>query len=176
MKRHLSLAICLGVCSLLKSYALQLRDFAGCEPRFEPEKFFAGETRSWGVFENRAGNPSQRFTTSASGHREGESLVLHQTFTYENGRKQDRTWRIRRLDAHHYQATANDVVGIAKGEAYGNVFYLEYTVALKPGNPFFNVRLQQWMYGQDHGAAMVNSAKIAKLGVTLATVTEYFRH
>lgn len=176
MKRILLLAVCCLAAALpAKSHALQPRDFAGSQPRFEPEKFFAGRTRSWGVFENRAGNPTQRFTTVATGRNEKSGLVLHQTFTYQNGTSQERTWHIRRIDAHHYRATANDVVGVATGEAYGNLFHFKYTVALKPGNPLYNVRLEQWMYLQDRGAAMVNRAKITKFGITLATVTEYFR-
>ena len=79
------------------------------------------------------GNPLKRFTTASVGRWEGEALALDQEFTYEGGQRQQRHWRIRRVDAHRFEATANDVVGIATGEAYGNAFRWEYTVALKPG-------------------------------------------
>ena len=149
--------------------------FIGSTPIFDPMAFFTGRTHSWGVFETRSGQPSKRFDTAATGYRKGDALLLDQTFTYEDGRTQQRHWRIRRVDDHRFEATASDVVGTATGEAYGNVFHWEYTVALKPGNPLFNVRLKQWMYLQDGGQVMVNRGTVSKLGVEMAQVTEYFR-
>lgn len=149
--------------------------FAGAKPTFDPMAYFTGHTHSWGVFENRAGNPSRSFTTDCAGHREGDALVLDQTFTYEDGSRQQRHWRIRRVDAHHYEATANDVVGTGTGEAYGNTFHWEYTVALKPGNPLYNVRLRQWMYLQPDGRTMLNRGSVSTLGVEVAQLSESFR-
>lgn len=152
------------------------RRFANTTPAFDPIAFFTGRTRSWGVFENRAGEPTRRFSTVCDGRRDADgALRLDQTFLYEDGTTQQRHWRIRRLDAHRYEATANDVVGRGEGEAYGNAFHWEYTVALKPGNPLFNVRLKQWMYLQSGGRTMVNRASVSKLGIALAQVTEEFR-
>ncbi len=150
--------------------------FAGSTPVFDPVDFFTGRTRSRGVFENRAGEPARRFSTVCDGRREpGGVLLLDQTFTYEDGKTQQRHWRIHRLDAHRYEAVANDVVGPAKGEAYGNAFHWEYTVALEAGNPLYNVRLRQWMYLQEGGRTMLNRASINKLGIQVAQVTEYFQ-
>ncbi len=169
------------------AFALLLLGAAGCSaplepaafesvaPRFEPERFFEGRTRSWGVVENRAGEPTSRFETSAFGRREGEELVITQDFTFDDGRRQQRVWRLRRLDEHRYEATANDVVGTATGEARGNAFRWQYTLALEPGNAVKDVDLLQWMYAQEDGSVMVNRATISKLGVILAEVTEFFR-
>ncbi len=149
--------------------------FASARPAFDPMAYFTGHTHSWGVFENRAGNPSKRFTTDCVGRRDGDTLVLDQTFTYEDGSTQQRHWRIRRTDAHRYEATANDVVGVGSGEAYGNAFHWEYTVALKTGNPLFNVRLRQWMYLQTDGRTVLNRGSVNKFGVEIAQVTEDFQ-
>lgn len=159
--------------------------FAGCaavppvaqiknNPRFEPEKFFAGHTRSSGIFENRIGKSQQRFSTDAAGQLRGNLLTLHQTFRYEDGRTQQRQWQIRRLDAHRYEGTANDVVGYAHGTIAGDTFRFSYTVALKPGNPFFTVRLEQVMTLRGDGT-VENRATISKFGLTLSDVTEHFR-
>jgi hypothetical protein len=150
--------------------------FTGSAPTFDPIEFFTGRTVSWGVFETRAGEPSRRFSTVCEGRREGDgALLLDQTFTYEGGATQHRRWRIRRVDAHRFEATANDVVGHARGDAYGNAFRWEYTVALQPGNPLSNVRLRQWMYLQPDGQTMINRASIAKFGFQAAQVTEFFQ-
>lgn len=148
--------------------------FASSTPHFDPAEYFTGRTSSRGVFENRAGEPARRFTSTASGRWEGGALTLDQTFMYEDGQTQQRHWRIHRLDTHRFEATANDVVGVARGEAYGNAFRWEYTVALSPGNPLMNVHLAQWMYLEPDGRSMLNRATIKKFGVELAQVTEYF--
>jgi hypothetical protein len=154
--------------------ALAPANFASGEPRFEPEKFFTGHIKSWGVIETRNGDPSSRFTTEIDGRMDGDDLILDQSFAFDDGRTQTRTWRLRRLDAHRYEGTANDVIGIATGEAHGNAFRFEYTLALDPGNPLKNVHMRQWMYGLGEGSMMMNRVDVTKLGVTVAQVTEFF--
>ena len=156
--------------------SLKVEQFAATPPPFDPIKYFTGKTHSWGVFENRAGQPSRRFQTACVGRTEGGVLVLDQDFTYDDGHQQQRHWRIRRVDAHRFEATANDVVGTGTGEAYGNAFRWEYTVALKPGNPLFNVRLKQWMYLQTDGRTMLNRGTVRALGVEVAQISEEFSH
>ncbi|HEY0791339.1 MAG TPA: DUF3833 family protein [Chthoniobacterales bacterium] len=166
-----ALSLALGGCT-----TLQPPHFAGTQPLLEPDRFFTGHTCSWGVFEDRAGaNPRRPFTTECFGRRERGELILAQTFTYGDGTVQHRVWRIRRLDLHHYEAVANDVVGVGRGEAYGNAFHWEYTVALKPGNPLFRVKLKQWMYLQKDLRTLLNRGTVSVFGVTVAQVTEEFR-
>jgi hypothetical protein len=155
--------------------SLQPRHFDSGRPHFEPEKFFEGATRSWGVIENQSGNPRSRFRADMMGRRDGEFLVITQDFTFEDGHTQRRVWRLKREDEHRYEATANDVVGVANGEAFGNAFRWEYTLALRPGNPLANVRFHLWMYLQDDGESMINRVTITKLGLVIGQTTEYFR-
>ena len=172
IRRYLSALI---LCLLAGCSSLAPVRFVGSKPDFDPIAYFTGRTSSWGVFEDRSGDPVRRFTTVCNGHLEGDALVLDQDFAYEDGTHQQRHWRIRRTDAHHLGATANDVVGIGNGEFYGNAFHWEYTVALKSGNPLYNVRLKQWMYLQTDGRTMLNRGTVTKLGVEVAQVTEQFR-
>lgn len=153
---------------------LRPESFATAEPRFEPEAFFEGPTRSWGVIESRSGQPRSRFRTEMMGHREGDNLVITQDFTFEDGRKQQRVWRLRRVDDRRYEATANDVVGVSRGLASGNTFHWRYTLALRPGNPLANVNFELWMYLQADGETLINRVTIRKLGVILAQTTEHF--
>jgi hypothetical protein len=153
--------------------SMSVKQFDGAAPRFEPEKFFTGRVRSWGVMENRRGNPKSRFSTDVVGELAGKDLVLTQHFAFEDGRTQQRVWRIRRIDEHRYEATANDVIGVARGEAWGNAFRWQYTLAVNPGNPLTNVRMSHWMYLQSDGT-MVNRVIISKWGVALGSITEYF--
>lgn len=84
------IALCLGSGAC---HGLKPESFAGAEPRFEPEKFFEGPSRSWGVTENRSGQPASRFRADIMGRREGGDLVITQDFTFQDGRKQRRVRR-----------------------------------------------------------------------------------
>ena len=167
----LGVALALSGCG-----SLPVQRFGDATPPLDPLAFFTGKTHSWGVFENRAGQPSRRFRTACVGTMEGDVLRLDQDFTYDDGHHQQRHWRIRRVDAHRFEATANDVVGTGTGEAYGDAFRWEYTVALKPGNPLFNVHLKQWMYLQPDGKTLLNRGTIRTLGVEIAQISEEFQH
>lgn len=150
------------------------KDFARGQPRLEPEKFFASHTRSWGVLETRNGAPTQTFTTETWGRMEGGTLRMEQDLAFAGGKRQHRSWRLRRLDAHRYEATANDVIGVARGEASGNVFRWSFDLELSPGNPLTRVRLTQWMYLQPDGRTLVNRDTIRKAGIVVAQITEQF--
>lgn len=154
--------------------SLKTTDFAGQQPVLAPDRFFTGHARSTGVLENRDGAPMQHVTTATSGHWENHVLHLEQDLAFSGGKKQHRSWQLRREDAHHFSATANDIIGTAHGEAYGNVFHWSFILALTPGNPFTNIRMSQWMYLQPDGRTMLNHTTISKLGLVLAQVTEAF--
>jgi hypothetical protein len=113
-----------------------------------------------GVIADRFGNPTRRIT---------------QHLRFEDGRNQQWVWRLRRIDAHYYAATINNVVGIAMAQGYGNAFHQEYTLELKPGNFLLPVHFKHWMYLPGSAEAMMNWVTINKLGVIVAEVTEYFR-
>ena len=136
--------------------------------------FVEGTVHSWGVLENRKGRPPRRFRTEVGGRLTGDSLTLTQHFFYEDGRTQQRVWQVRRTGDHRFEATANDVAGIGLGEAYGNAFFWEYTLELRPGNPLMNVRMHHWMYLQADGTVM-NHVRVTKLGITLSQISEHFQ-
>ena len=149
--------------------------FDGATPVFDPIAYLEGPTRAWGVIENRNGEPRRRFRAVLMGVRDGDTLVITQDFRFDDGKTRRRLWRIRRVDAHRYDATATDVVGVATGYAYGNSFRWEYILQVTPGNPLSRVRMKHWMYLVDGGDTLINRVVISKLGVVVGGTTEYFR-
>ncbi len=155
--------------------ALPLDRFADTAPAFDPVTFFTGHTTSWGVIENRSGAPSGIVTTDCVGEADGpDGLRMTQHVTTGDGTTL-REWRMRRLGAGKFEATANDMVGKATGEARGRVFHWTWTLATRPGQSWRDVEFEQWMYLMD-GGAMMNRTVVRKLGLTLAEVTEQFHH
>ena len=174
------LLACLGGCASMRP-----EQFAAATPRFnqqrfDPMRYFEGLTQSWGVIESRSGEPRSTFRAKMLGVRDGvgdrpDGLTITQDFTFDNGRKQQRVWHIKRIDEHRFDATGSDVIGVATGYAWGNTFRWEYTLQLKAGNPLTRVRMKHWMYLTDDGDTMINRVIISKLGIVVAETTEYFR-
>ena len=144
-------------------------------PIFKPEKYFAGHTHSWGIFETQSGKPTKIIQTQTVGHWQGGVLHFEQDIVFEHGKKQHRSWLIRRLDEHRYSATGTGIVGTARGEAWGNAFHLDFTMAALGGNPLGHVRMSQWMYLQEDGVTMINRAVATNAGIILTEITEQFR-
>ena len=152
-----------------------LKQFAGTVPAFDPVTFFTGHVVSWGVLENRSGYPTEAITTDCQGVLDAPGnlhMVQHLT---EGNDRQVRDWHMHRVSPTHFEATANDVVGVAKGDVDGRVFHWTFVLALKPGNALENVTMDQWMYFEDDGS-MVNRDTVRKFGVIVAGVTEHFKH
>jgi len=143
-------------------------------PAFDPMAFFDGHTRSWGVIESRSGAPTGRIITESVGVRDGsERLRMVQHLSFQDGTTQERDWVLWRSGADQFDATANDMVGTARGQADGRMFHWQWVLARSPGNALMNVTMRQWMYRMEDGSVTIRTT-VSKLGFILAEVTEQF--
>jgi hypothetical protein len=149
--------------------------FAGTLPAFDPISFWTGHTHSWGVVENRAGEPTEIVQTDCVGEAEGpDALHMRQTLTESDGTVTHRDWHLRRTGPGRFEATANDMVGVAHGQAAGRAFHWDWVWAAGGnGNALKYVTMHQWMYLMD-GGTMMNRTVVTKLGITVAQVSEQF--
>jgi Protein of unknown function (DUF3833) len=123
------------------------QDFAGSKTRFELIRFFTGHSRSWGVFENSSGQPQRYFTCNSYGQRDtAGNLTLTQHFLFSDGKAQLRVWQIHQVDSTHLKATANDIIGVARGVGFGNAVALEYTITLDRHNPMATVHWKRLLF------------------------------
>ena len=165
--------VCGFLCIAGCASQLQPEQLVTTAPTFDPITFWTGRTKSWGVVENRDGAPTAIVTTTtqsmpddADGMHMVQHVVLH-------GKDTVRDWHMRRLGNGQFEATANDMVGKARGVASGRTFHWTWTLASHPGNPLLDVTMEQWMYLADNGTLM-NRTIITKLGVRLAEISEQF--
>lgn len=148
--------------------------FADTAPALDPVRFFTGHVRSWGVVEDRSGQPTSIVTTDCTGEPDGpDGLRMTQRLIVGADAPVTREWRMRRTGPGMFEATANDMVGTATGAASGRAFHWQWTLALSPGNALMNVTMDQWWYLLDDGS-LLNRTSIRKLGFTAAEVTEHF--
>jgi len=154
--------------------SMDVKDFAGTEPRFRIEEFFAGKTKAWGIFEDRFGNLRREFVVDIEGYMEGDEFVLVEDFVYSDGETEQRVWRLKILDEHRYEGSAPGVTGKATGAAYGKAFHWTYNFDLKIKDRMVNVHFNDWMFLQPDNV-VVNKATVSKFGITLGVATIFFQ-
>jgi len=123
--------VLLAVTTISGCTGMKPTDFKNANPTLRIETYFQGKTQAWGIFEDRFGTLRRQFTVDIDGSWDGKELVLDERFQYSDGETDRRVWTIRKTGAHSYEGSADDVIGVARGEAYGNALNWQYDMDLK---------------------------------------------
>ncbi len=162
-------ALVASLLTLMGCGGMDAKQFEGGEPRFVLEDYFQGMTNATGIFVDRFGNLRRQFVVKIEGTWDGKELILDEDFTYSDGEKQRRIWRITKLDDNTYEGRAGDVVGIATGKTFGNALNWEYDLNLEVGDSSYRVHFNDWMFLQADGV-LLNKAAVSKWGMNIGTV------
>lgn len=133
------------------------------------ESYFLGETRAWGLFEDRFGTLRRRFVVDIVGRVEGDRLFLDESFTFSDGEREHRQWRIDRVEDGSYVGHADGVIGSARGTQQDNVLNWSYLFNLEVQGRKIRVKFDDRMCFEA-GGVMLNRATISKFGIELGTV------
>ncbi|MBI2734056.1 MAG: DUF3833 domain-containing protein [Aquabacterium sp.] len=148
-------------------------DYAREQPVLNLREYFNGPLTAHGIFTDRSGRVVKRFTVQMVGRWQGGQGVLEEDFTYSDGSKQRRVWRLTDLGQGRWRGQADDVVGEATGEVAGNALNWHYTLSLPVDGKVYEVQFNDWMYLMDN-RTMLNKAVMSKFGITLGEVTLSF--
>ena len=170
--RHLAATLA-AVAALAGCSTQQIGDYAAEKPALELRDYFNGTLDAYGIFTDRSGKVVKRFTVVMNCQWQGEDGVLDEDFTYSDGSKQKRVWKLKRLADGRYSGRAGDVVGEAQGQQAGNAFHWTYTMALPVDGKVYEVQFDDWMYLVT-GKVMLNKARMQKWGFNLGEVTLSF--
>ena len=141
---------------------------------FRLERFFDRPVDACGLFIDRFGQLRRQFQIAITSAREGDILVLHERFTYDDGEAEERTWRIKVLGQGRYQGSAdNSVIGTASGVVTGNAFHWRYPFLLRAGRHTLRVTFDDWMYLQP-GGTVLNRARVLKFGLLIGEISGAF--
>ncbi len=152
----------------------QVEDFQGTEPRLVLADYFNGESRGYGIFEDRFGKLRREFVVDVTGTVDGDVLTLDERFVYKDGETDRRIWTIRKLDDHTYEGTSPDIDGVATGKAYGNALTWAYDIDLViDPETVWRVRFTDWFYLQPDGV-LLNRASVTRFGIEIGTLTLVF--
>jgi len=202
MQRRLLLAAGIATTTALAGCAgPQVSQYASEKPVLDLRTYFNGTLDAYGVFTDRSGAVVKRFTVVMRCSWNGDDGVLDEDFTYSDGTTQKRVWRMKHLGNGQFTGTADDVVGVARGEQRGNAFRWGYTLLLpvdgktsaagppqgasapsggsearaaaSVGVSTLEVQFDDWMYLMDQ-RVMLNKAEMSKFGFRLGEVTLTF--
>lgn len=160
--------------SLAGCAGADIADYAGEQPVLDLRSYFNGRVVGHGIFTDRGGKVVKRFIVVMDCSWQGDEGVLDEDFTYSDGTKQRRVWRVRQLADGRYSGRADDVVGEAMGQARGNALRWNYTLALPVEGRTWNVHMDDWMFLMD-GEVLLNRTRMSKFGIHLGDVTLSFR-
>ena len=151
----------------------RVEDYAAEQPVLDLRRYFDVRVDAYGIFTDRSGRVVRRFIVTMDCRWEGDVGTLDERFAYSDGSTQRRVWTLRRGPDGRYTGTADDVEGIATGQARGNAFNWRYTLRLPVDGRVYDVQFDDWMYLMDD-RVMLNKAVMSKFGIRLGEVTLSF--
>jgi hypothetical protein len=151
----------------------RMDDYAQTTPALDLFAWFSGQTRGHGLVQESDGTLIRRFVVDITGTVNGDTLVLDERFSYDDGEKQQRIWTIRRLPDGTYRGTAPDVVGEAEGVVAGSALRWRYTLRVPARGREWDLAFDDWMFLVDE-RVMINRARFSKFGIGLGEVTLSF--
>lgn len=161
----LALVTALAACATAPAIPSTASDTA-----FVVERDLAGQSVARGTFRSITG-ANRAFTAQLNGAWDGDTLTLVEDFVFDDGERDRKTWRLRRVGPGAYRGTREDVVGEAVGVQDGNVFRLEYDVVLPTENGRGRkVRFRDVMALNTEGD-VINNATVGWFGLRVGSVS-----
>ena len=149
-------------------------DYAQQTPLLDLETYFNGDLVAHGMFTDRSGKVLRRFVVDLKASWQGDKGTLEEDFRYSDGKTERRVWHLVSQGNGRYTGTADDVVGVALGQAAGNALNWRYTLRLPVDGSVYEVAFDDWMFLIDE-QVMLNKAVMSKLGFRIGEVTLAFR-
>ncbi len=168
----LALGFALSLTLLSSGCATQnIQAYQNTTPTLDMHEFFSGQIDGWGMFQGRNGEVKKRFYVDIDATHEGDNvIVLDEKFSWADGSKSQRIWRLTKQADGSWIGTAGDVIGEAKGEVTGNTLHWQYLLELPVDDKNYKVNFDDWMYLVDKDV-MLNRSVMKKFGVELGSVT-----
>ena len=169
---NLALGFGLSATLLTSGCATQnIKAYQSNTPTLDMHEFFSGQIEGWGMFQGRNGEVKKRFYVDINAtHEDDEVIILNEKFSWADGSKSQRIWRLTEQAGGHWIGTAGDVVGAATGEVVGKTLHWDYVLNLPVEDKIYKVNFDDWMYLINEDV-MLNRSVMTKFGVELGSVT-----
>jgi hypothetical protein len=165
----------IGVVMLLSACSgIDGEKYVDLKPAFDLKTYFTGPIKAWGIVQDRSGNVVSRFDIAMNGTWEGNSGTLVEDFSYYDGSKQQRIWKIIDRGDGTYEGRADDIIDKAEGTSFGNAGQWTYVMDVPVGDGKYRLRFDDWMWAMNDGVLM-NRSYMKKYGITVAEVTIFMQ-
>ena len=148
--------------------------YSANSPKMDVRNYFRGNLEAFGILQDRGGKVIKTFTVKMKGTWNGNDGKLEEDFVFSDGKTDHRDWDLKVLDDNNFTGKAGDVVGIAKGEQYGNAMRMNYVLTSPVDNRKIDVKINDWMYLVDNDS-LINVSELKKFGFKVATLTIGFK-
>ena len=135
--------------------------------------FLHGALEVDGRFSLLSGLVTQKFTGTATGRWCDGTLVLDESFSYDNGRSEQRTWRLTFTPGGTFTSTCADVVGAGAGRVTEQGYTHTYLFRLPIGRIGLVARIVE-TYEPINNGRVHYTASLSKWGLLLGTITMQF--
>lgn len=170
----LILALTLLFLTLNGCSSMDINHYATETPEFKMEEYFKGEVKAWGIIQNWRGKVIERFDIRMVGTWHDDQGTLEEDFQFYDGKKQHRTWKIKRQSDSSYEATADDIIGIAKAKRNGNAIQWNYQMDIKVDDSTYRISFDDWMWQLNDGV-IINRSYMKKFGFTVGELTVFIQ-
>lgn len=158
---------------LLISCSTDISTYKNKAPVFDIKQYFNGEMIAWGMIQDYSSKVTRRFCVELSANWQQEQGTLAETFYFDDGEISYRTWNLTKQGAGKYSGTAEDVVGVARGQQSGFAFQWQYTLSVPIDDTVYQFEMDDWMYQIDQ-YRVFNRTSMSKLGIKVAEITLFF--
>ncbi|MAC33666.1 MAG: hypothetical protein CME38_08695 [Haliea sp.] len=155
--------------SLAACSPVTVQDYAGEQPALVPERFFNGQLVAHGVIKDRAGEVTRRFVADIDASWENGVGTLDESFTFNDGSTDTRTWTLRPAGDGRYVGTAGDVVGPGELTLAGNALFLDYVLRVPWRDGSIDLRIDDRMYLVDE-QTLINESVMYKFGFRVGEI------
>lgn len=142
-------------------------------PGFALTRFLCGKTRAWGIVEDRFGRIQRKFSLEMHGHWQGDVFHLDESFRFDDGEEDSRTWLVTPGKNGRFTATCGDCVGHAEGQASGDTISMSYRFRIMVGGRAFVVGFDDRIFRMDENLA-INRATMRKWGIKVGELSAVF--
>jgi hypothetical protein len=143
-------------------------------PKLDIRRYFKGDLEAYGILQDRSGKVTKTFTVKMHGSWKGNVGTLKEHFVFSDGKTSERIWTLTMIDEHNFTASAADVVGIAKGQQYGNAMKMDYVLTIPVDDKTYDIKIKDWLYLIDPNS-LVNVSTMTKFGFKVGSLTIGFK-
>lgn len=147
-----------------------IKDYSAQKPKLDLRKYLNGELEAWGTIHDWRGRITDSFYVTMKGKWQGNEGTLEENFTFQDGRKEKRVWKVVYQDDNNFTAQAHDTVGIARGKQYGNTVNMNYVLRVPVKGKTYDITLDDWLYLVDE-KHLINRTVMKKFGFSVGSLT-----